>query len=338
MIRLRLGPRYPRPAHAVALALSLAGFLTAANGIASRFAVTALPVALEPGNPGVARVGRLAFLNGFELSSDHPRFGGLSGLSVSPDGKRLRAVSDRGYWVMAALTHDSEDRLIALDSWRGAPLLTPAGKPTGLYEHDAEGLARDSRGSFLVSFEGKHRIWHYPTELNAPPKRVATPRDLRRAPVNGGLEGITVLSDGAILGITEKQANRDGSLKGWFMKARHAREFAYVPADGYSPTGVAAAPGGDVLLLERSFGLLRMRVRIVRLPQERLREARRKPGTRVRGEVMADLQRPLSVDNFEGLALRRDRAGRVLLYVVSDNNFLPLQRTLLLQFRVIDDS
>lgn len=337
-MRPRPRPWRPRQAHAVAFALSLAGFLAATNGVAGRFTVTALPVALEPGNTGVTRVGRLAFLSGFELSSDHGRFGGLSGLSVSPDGTRLRAVSDRGYWVAAALTHDHEGRLTALDSWRDAPLLTPAGQRTGLYEHDAEGLARDSSGSFLVSFEGKHRIWRYPAGLSASPKPVTTPQDLRRAPVNGGLEGITVLSDGALLGITEKQANRDGSLKGWFMKARNAREFAYVPADGYSPTGVAAAPGGDVLLLERSFDLLRMRVRIVRLPGERLREARRKPGTRVRGEVMADLQRPLSVDNFEGLALRRDRAGRVLLYVVSDNNFLPLQRTLLLQFRVIDDS
>lgn len=335
MTRRRPHPR--RPARAVAFALSLAGLLAAANGFASRFAVTALPVALEPGNPSVTRIGRLAFLSGFELSSDHKRFGGLSGLSISPDGKQLRAVSDRGYWVTAALTHDSQDRVIAFDSWRDAPLLTPAGQRTGLYEHDAEGLARDPGGSFLVSFEGKHRIWRYPAKPGAHPKPVATPRDLRRAPVNGGLEGITVLPDGTLLGITEKHANRDGSLKGWFMKAGAAHEFAYVPADGHNPTGVAATPGGDVLLLERSFDLLRMRVRIVRVPAERLREARRKPGTRVRGEVMAELERPLPVDNFEGLALRRDHAGRTLLYVVSDNNFLPLQRTLLLQFRIIDD-
>ncbi|MCY4486325.1 MAG: esterase-like activity of phytase family protein [Deltaproteobacteria bacterium] len=319
------------------MALSLAGVLAAADGFASRFTVTAIPVALEPGNSSVTRVGRLTFLSGFELSSDNKRFGGLSGLTVSPDGTRLRAVSDRGYWVTAALTHDSEGRVVALDSWRDAALLTPAGKRTGLYEHDAEGLARDSNGSFLVSFEGKHRIWRYPAQPGAFPKPVATPRDLRRAPVNGGVEGIAVLSDGTLLGITEKHANRDGSLKGWFMKARTAHEFAYLPADGYSPTGVAATPGGDVLLLERSFDLLRMRVRVVRLPAERLRQARRKPGTRVRGEVMADLKRPLSVDNFEGLALRRDNAGRTLLYMVSDDNFLPLQRTLLLQFRVIDD-
>ena len=189
-----------------------------------------------------------------------------------------------------------------------------------------------------MSFEGKHRIWRYPAQLSAHPTPVATPRNLRGAPVNGGLEGITVLSDGTLLGITEKHGNPDGSLKGWFMKARMAHEFAYIPAHGYSPTDVAATPGGDVLLLERSFDLLHMRVRVVRLPGEHLRQARRKPGTPVRGETLADIKRPLSVDNFEGLALRRDHAGHMLLYVVSDNNFLPLQRTLLLQFRVIDDS
>ncbi len=330
--------RPTRPRRAAVVALSLAGVLATANGFADPFTVTATPIALDPANASVTRVGRLEFLSGFELSSDHRRFGGLSGLSISPDGRRLRAVSDRGYWVTAALTHDSQGLVAAFDSWRDAPLRTPAGAPTGPYEHDAEGLARAPDGSFLVSFEGRHRVWRYPANPGAYPKLVSTPRSLRRAPVNGGLEGIAMLPDGALLGITEKHANGDGSLKGWFMTAGAAHEFAYIPAEGYSPTGVAATPGGDVLLLERNFDFLRMRVRIVRLRGERLRQARQTPGRRIRGELLADLKRPLSVDNFEGLALRRDPAGRTLLYVVSDNNFLPLQRTLLLQFRVIDDS
>ena len=41
-----------------------------------------------------------------------------------------------------------------------------------------------------------------------------------------------------------------------------------------------------------------------------------------------------SVDNMEGLAVRQDADGRVFAYLVSDDNFNPLQRTLLFMFEL----
>ncbi|MBT3627577.1 MAG: esterase-like activity of phytase family protein, partial [Rhodospirillaceae bacterium] len=43
---------------------------------------------------------------------------------------------------------------------------------------------------------------------------------------------------------------------------------------------------------------------------------------------------PLTVDNMEGIAVRRDGAGHTLVYLVSDDNFSVLQRTLLLMFEL----
>ena len=310
----------------------------ATSAPAAGIAVKAVPVELNPKRPDVKKVGGLEFVSGFELVSDAKHFGGLSGLEVSPDGKRLRAVSDRGHWITATLAHDSAGRLTGAAAWRVAALRTPDGKPLRRYERDAEGLAREPRGSFLVSFEGRHRIWRYPAAVDARPRAMATPPSLKSAPVNGGLEAITVLPDGTVMGVTEKHDNPDGTFKGWFMKNRTAHEIAYRTRDGFHPTELASLPGGDALVLERSFNLLGMRARLVRVPRVRLEEARRRPGAGLRGEPVAELEPPLAVDNFEGLALRRDRAGRILLYLVSDNNFVPFQRTLLLQFRLIDDS
>jgi hypothetical protein len=42
---------------------------------------------------------------------------------------------------------------------------------------------------------------------------------------------------------------------------------------------------------------------------------------------------PASVDNMEGLAVRED-AGGTIIYLISDDNFNPIQRTLLMKFRL----
>ena len=57
-----------------------------------------------------------------------------------------------------------------------------------------------------------------------------------------------------------------------------------------------------------------------------------KPGATVRSSELARLEPPLIVENFEGLGVRRDERGRTLIYLVSDDNFNVLQRTLLLLF------
>jgi hypothetical protein len=45
-----------------------------------------------------------------------------------------------------------------------------------------------------------------------------------------------------------------------------------------------------------------------------------------------------NIDNMEGLALRRGRNGKTLLYMISDDNYnLILQRTVFLMFEVEDD-
>jgi hypothetical protein len=44
------------------------------------------------------------------------------------------------------------------------------------------------------------------------------------------------------------------------------------------------------------------------------------------------LERPLTVDNFEGVAAQARPDGRVRFYLISDDNFSGKQRTLLLAF------
>jgi hypothetical protein len=43
------------------------------------------------------------------------------------------------------------------------------------------------------------------------------------------------------------------------------------------------------------------------------------------------------LDNMEGLSVHRDGNGEIVLTLISDDNFFPLQRTLLLQFTLIEE-
>jgi hypothetical protein len=104
----------------------------------------------------------------------------------------------------------------------------------------------------------------------------------------------------------------------------------------FRPSAAALLPGGDVLVLERRFPPLE--VRLVRLAKADLEGT----GALAPSEI-ARLAPPQSVDNFEGLDVRQDPSGATLLYLISDDNgcakqlgVVPsrLQRTLLLLFEL----
>ena len=174
----------------------------------------------------------LVLLGAFELRSRHPHFGGISGINIGGDG-RLYAVSDRGYWLSARMRHDSDGALIDLFDWQIKPILTPARTPTDGLLTDAEALARAPDGSLIVGFEQVHRLWRYPPPpmtFDSPAQPITPPRDLAKAPGNGGLECVTVLPSGKIFTLAEELQNKDGSFKGWLIDDQQAVELSYCQA------------------------------------------------------------------------------------------------------------
>ncbi|MGH9895900.1 MAG: esterase-like activity of phytase family protein, partial [bacterium] len=287
--------------------------------------------------PGETRLGRLTFLRGFRLKSEDSRFGGLSGLVVSPDGSMIYAVSDAGYWLSTRMRHDSQARLTGLDQWTMASLLTPEGTSVSIRQRDAEALALDRDGSLLVAFEQIHRVWRYPPPppgFTASAAPLPGPPEIENAPPNQGMEGLTVLPDGRLLAITEEYKNADGSVKAWLLEKDRFVPLSYIVSDGFLPTDVAALPDGDLLVLERGYGFFSgVTGRIQWISRDALH-----PGAVLRGEEVASFYPPLLVDNFEGIAVHQDSNGETLVYIVSDDNYNFFQRTYLLQFRLERDA
>jgi hypothetical protein len=294
--------------------------------------VEAVPIVLDQSTPERTRFGQLTFLGGFVLRSTDERFGGLSGLALSADGTVLYAVSDYGYGVAVDLQHAADGRLTGFGDWNIHRLISLQGKPFRS-KADAEALVRDQDGALLVAFEGRPRLWRYPPAtppFTALPQALPLPAELSQAPRNGGLEAVTRLPDGRLLLLTEEFANADGSLKGWLIHENNFSVLAYQPFKGFRPTDLAPLANGDVLVLERHYSILGgPAARLRRLPREHLRA-----GAVLQGQEIMRLELPLSVDNFEGLAVHEAAPIGTILYLVTDDNYSALQRTLLLQFRL----
>lgn len=299
--------------------------------VAAPIEITATPVPLNAKDPAQATVGKLKYRGGVVLKSPEGRFGGLSALAVSADGQRLIAISDKGHRLDAKILYTPEGNLAGLAEADLGSLAGEDGRPLSLpSERDAEGMAVGPAGEIVVSFERDHRFLRY-LPGQAKPDRIPEPEELKFAPANGGVEGIVFLKDGRLLAIAE-ELKRGNRAVGWVSDAENWSVLTYALDDGFSVSDLAALPSGDVLALERRYTLrLATAVRVRRIPAAAI-----VPGADLDAELIAELRPPLTMDNMEGLAARQDAAGRTLVYMISDDNFTFLQKTLLLMFEIMD--
>ena len=303
--------------------------ITTGPGMAS-VDVATTPVPLDVRDPAQDRVGRLRYLGGLHLSSADPRFGGLSGLRWAGGG--LLAVTDGGNWVAFDLV-ETGDQLTALQATRIGLIRGPQRAPLkGKAHADAEALEADASG-FTVAFERDHRIWNY-RNLGDAPWSEPFPDEawLKALPGNSGVEAIARWGRDWQLYIAE--AKQPGTAPDAVIAALHgmARTFGHVAVPvprGYRPTDAQALDAGHVLVLSRrqnESGEASVFVQLFPVDAARLMIGA--------AEDIALLSAPLTVDNMEGLAIRRE-GNRTFLYLISDDNFSPLQRTLLLKFELL---
>lgn len=303
---------------------------SAAAAAADSVAVTATAVPLYAGDPTRTSAGALSYRGGLVLTSQDRRFGGLSGMSVSPDGAELLAISDEGYWLKARLTYDARGFLAGLAGVELRPMLGLDGlPPSSKTDADAEAMAVMPDGAVIVGFEQRHRLWVYrgrPLSASRP-QTFTPPPDFEKQPANGGFEAVAGLRDGSLLAISEEMMEQ-GRLRAWLWREGQWSILRYAPLGSPKPSDAAVLPSGDVLVLERSY----TPITGLRLQVRRLRAGCIRPGATLSPPVIAQFDDAATKDNFEGIAARTSPAGETLVYVVSDDNYSPLQKTLLMMF------
>ncbi len=322
----------------------LAGFCSvhAADSGPRPITLTAKPIERFLPLTDQTRFGQLEFRGGLDLSAQTMDFAALSGLDFAADG-RLYAVSDRGRWFSAEPILEG-GRLVGLADPFVAPILNNAGDPVvGKKWADAEGLrfaTRDGRETALVVFERSNdvRAFAGPDFALSRSTDVPLPAGAKKMSGRDGAEAIAVAPadgrlGGAMVVIAEMLRDTDGNIQAWIVGGPEAGGFSILRRDGYDVADAVFLPDGDLLTLERRFGLpLGISSRIRRIPGDAVR-----PGATVDGPIIFEAALGHQVDNMEGIAVSEGPEGETLVALVSDNNLSPLQRTLLLYFALVDE-
>jgi hypothetical protein len=283
----------------------------------------------------LTRFGALTFRGGLVLDSPHKDFGGLSGLRVAADGSSFLAVTDKGQWLRGRIVYRGKTPIAIRDA-EMAPILGPDGRPLrarGWY--DTEALATDGNGTVYVGIERVNQIVRLDIGkdgLRARGQPIPVPPGFKLLPHNQSIECLELAPKsgplaGALVMISERGLDTAGNLMG-FIVGGPGGVFSLKRTDDFDVSDCAATPDGKLLVLERRFSWtsgIAMRIRAV--PFSAI-----KPGALVDGPALVFADMSFQVDNMEGLSVYRDPSGGLVLTVISDDNFSPLQRTLLLQF------
>ena len=296
-----------------------------AEGFAMSFVMQAEPVDLGSDDAVSRALTGVEFVSGWALDAPLASFGGLSGMDILPGGDLL-AVSDAGALVripfdQAALAPQGQATLTYLRGADGEIL-------TGKSEADAEGLHVEG-GIAFVSFERDHRVEAFAYDRCGGNARAVSLASMGSRPTglgrsisdNSGPEGLA-LQDGELLLGLETLLGGDGPLG--VATQDSDVSFAAVPwvkADGTPLVGLDGV-GPELYSLHRAYNPLTRQNAI---------------GIRVRGAdgettTLAFIAAPLTLDNFEAIAVLPLDDQRRRIFIMSDDNFSENQRTLLYIF------
>jgi len=318
------------------------------TAVAEEFAVAA-PVSIEVDAHPIAsfdrldgarlRFGALEYRGGLVLTSRFPKFGGLSGLRLDARGEQFISFSDRGNWFTGRIVY--QDRAMSgLVDVEAAPMLGSDGKPIhtrGWF--DSESIAVD--GSIVyIGLERVNRVLRFDFSKGFTRARgevVPLPRAAGKLPYNKGLEALVFVPKGmplagTLIAISERGLDAMGNLVAFLVGGPTPGQFSVRRTDDFDVSDAVLLASGELLILERKFSWFSgIHIRIRRIP---LRSVT--PGALIDGPAIFQADLGNEVDNMEGIDAHVTAQGETMLTMVSDDNFSPIQRTLLLQFALVE--
>ncbi|WP_458759367.1 esterase-like activity of phytase family protein [Afipia sp. TerB] len=302
--------------------------------------VNARPIpSFDPRDPSHVRIGSLQYRSGLVLTSPFKRFGGLSGLRIDPAGRNFTMISDKANWFTGRLVYDGT-RVAGLADVRTAPMRGSDGnRITARGWYDSESLALDGSIAY-VGLERVHQILRFDFSrggIRALGEPIIIPPAIGSLPFNKGIEALIAVGSGKLAGtliaISERGLDSEGNILAFLIGGPAPGQFSVTRSNDYDISDAALLPSGDLLVLERKFSILSgVGIRIRRIPLTAIA-----PGSLVDGPAIFEADLGYEIDNMEGIDCHTAENGDVVVTMVSDDNFSMIQRTLLLQFTLVEE-
>jgi hypothetical protein len=285
------------------------------------------------------RFGALEYRSGLVLTSSFRGFGGLSALRLDTKGERFIAISDHGSWFTGRIVYKGRE-MTGLADVEAAPLLGPDGRPiTARGWYDSESMALD--GSLVyVGLERVNQVLRFDFAkgfTGARGEAVPLPAAVKKLPNNKGLETLVFVPKGlplagTLIAISERGLDAQGNIIGFLVGGKTPGQFSVRRTDNFDISDAVLLSSGDLLLLERKFswvGGVGIRIRRIAL-------ASVMPGAVLDGPSVFDADLGHEIDNMEGIDAHITAEGDTVITMISDDNFSLIQRTLLLQFTLVE--
>jgi hypothetical protein len=285
------------------------------------------------------RFGSLEYRSGLILTSGFRGFGGLSGIRLDPKGERFISFSDKGTWFTGRIVYSGRE-MTGLADVEAAPMIGPDGRPiTARGWFDSESIALD--GSFVyIGLERVNQVLRFDFSKGFTRSRgevVPMPPAAKKLPFNKGLEALVFVPKGmplagTLIAISERGLDAQGNLIAFLVGGPTPGQFSVRRTDNFDVSDAVLLPSGELLVLERKFSLLAgVGIRIRRIALKSVA-----PGAVVDGPSIFDADLGDEIDNMEGIDAHATPEGDTVLTMVSDDNFSMIQRTLLLQFTLVE--
>jgi hypothetical protein len=285
------------------------------------------------------RFGALEYRSGLILTSRFRGFGGLSGWRLDAKGEQFISISDKGTWFTGRIVYKGRE-MTGLADVEAAPMLGADGRPiTARGWFDTEAIALD--GSLVyIGLERVNQILKFDfskggtRSLGQP---IPVPPAMRKLPYNKGLESLAVVPRGlplagTLIAISERGLDGDGNIIGFLIGGPQPGDFAVRRSNNFDISDAVVLRGGDLLILERKFSWLAgVGIRIRRIALKSIQR-----GATVDGPSIFEADLGHEVDNMEGIDAHVTPEGDTVLTMISDDNFSMIQRTLLLQFTLME--
>ena len=320
------------------LAISAGGYADTPTELETR------PVALSENIKVGDRIGRIRFLGMLQLPNptvDGMRFSQLSGLTWDDDDGILYAISDKGFLFHLQPVFEN-GALTGLKLLKALHLREIGGiKPLKGTRADSEGMdilngrnGRKGDAELIVSFERFPRIVRYRPDGYAIDE-YPLPAPLNDARMyqdsNKMLESVCADSKLGILTVPEVplKGERQGVTRIFNLDGR---SWIYPIPEGNRISALECLGNNRVMVLESNFtgvlGRLEVFLKLAMLSPNA------SPTEPVPVETVATLDngKKHQIDNFEGLT--RHRGNR--FFIISDDNDLFIQRSLLMYFELLD--